>query len=458
MDLSDYTKDGAGYLLGWLGYTGQEIYDRSCLLRENNNKLEVVVPFKGNPDEISDWFVGSNMLFDFKSARQKELPDLVWVECVLSKDVYCLVGPRITRRSTTSGVFRGYGILVPDFVVKGKQGIDYSRVNKIQTYIPELTGWTGLSTLRMAYERKEGSNSAVKSFRASFTGSDPVLVYGKTGGLSLSLVPIDSSTTHHSPEPQIVLTGAVGFESKTNEKIDYADQIGYHLDLAGLLSLIAWRNVGIKSILVYVEDDLETDIEGNNYGPYFRQLITKNYEPWREPQSKKPWLFRFEDIGVAGLRTWFEMMQLYRAPLDGITYIARMHEYLTLQSQIMLFGTAFEELGALIAGGSEENKAGKISKRILQVLHDCESSLFANSEKVSNDIANTYNAIKHSDFSRSGVSREECLAPDNLFKVMVACKALALQWIGCKLGCPEVVVTGLKRESSISNPISRWTL
>ena len=58
MDLSDCTKDGAGYLLGWLGYTGQEIYDRSCLLRENNNKLEVVVPFKGNPDEISDWFVG----------------------------------------------------------------------------------------------------------------------------------------------------------------------------------------------------------------------------------------------------------------------------------------------------------------------------------------------------------------------------------------------------------------
>lgn len=73
MDLSDYTKDGASYLLGWLGYTDQKIYDRSCLLRENDNKLEVVVPFKGSPDEISEWFVGSNMLFDFDSTNRKEL-------------------------------------------------------------------------------------------------------------------------------------------------------------------------------------------------------------------------------------------------------------------------------------------------------------------------------------------------------------------------------------------------
>ena len=285
MDLSDYTKDGASYLFGWLGYTDQKIYDRSCLLRENDNKLEVVVPFKGSPDEISEWFVGSNMPFDFDSTNRKELPRLIWVESVLSNDTYCLVNPRITRRSTTSGIFRGHGILVPDFVVKGKQGIDYAHVNKIRTYVPELTSWTGLSTLSMTFERKDGSVSAVKSFQAGFEDSDPILVYEKDGGVTLTLVPSGSSTTHHGSEHQIVLKGTVGFESKTNEKADYADQMKYHLDLTGLLSLIAWRNIGFKSVLVYVEDDLETDIEGNNYGPYFRQLITKNHEPWREPKN-----------------------------------------------------------------------------------------------------------------------------------------------------------------------------
>ena len=113
MDLSDYTKDGASYLLGWLGYTDQKIYDRSCLLRENDNKLEVVVPFKGSPDEISEWFVGSNMLFDFDSANRKELPSLIWVESVLSNDTYCLVNPRITRRSTTSEYFADTEYLSP---------------------------------------------------------------------------------------------------------------------------------------------------------------------------------------------------------------------------------------------------------------------------------------------------------------------------------------------------------
>lgn len=456
MDLSEYTKDGASYLLGWLGYTGQKIYDRSCLLRENDSKLEVVVPFKGSPDEISEWFVGSNMLFDFDSTNRKELPSLIWVESVLSNDTYCLVSPRITHRSTTSGIFRGHGILVPDFVVKGKQGVDYARVNKIRTYVPELTSWTGLSTLSMMYERKDGSVSAVKSFQASFEDSDPVLVYEKDGDLSLFLVPADSSTTHHDSEPQIVLKGSVSFESKTNELVDYADQMKYHLDLTGLLSLIAWRNIGIKSIMVCVEDDLETDIEGNNYGPYFRRLITKNYEPWREPKNQKPWLIRFKDIGTDGLQRWFEMKQSYRTPLDEITYIARMHEYLTLQSQIMLFGTAFEELGAVIAESSKECKGHKVAKRIQQVLCDCDKSLFADAEKISNDIANTYNAIKHPDFSRDGISREECLAFDNLFKVVVACKAIALQWIGCKLGCPETIVKSLKQESSISDSISSW--
>lgn len=456
MDLSEYTKDGASYLLGWLGYTGQKIYDRSCLLRENDSKLEVVVPFKGSPDEISEWFVGSNMLFDFDSTNRKELPSLIWVESVLSNDTYCLVSPRITHRSTTSGIFRGHGILVPDFVVKGKQGVDYARVNKIRTYVPELTSWTGLSTLSMTYERKDDSVSAVKSFQACFKDSDPILVYKKDSDLSLFLVPADSSTTHYDSEPQIVLKGAVSFESKTNELVDYADQMKYHLDLAGLLSLIAWRNIGIKSIMVCVEDDLETDIEGNNYGPYFRRLITKNYEPWREPKNQKPWLIRFKDIGTDGLQRWFEMKQSYRTPLDEITYIARMHEYLTLQSQIMLFGTAFEELGAVIAESSKECKGRKVAKRIQQVLCDCDKSLFMDAEKTSNDIANTYNAIKHPDFSRDGISREECLASDNLFKVMVACKAIALQWIGCKLGCSETIVKSLKQESSISDSISSW--
>lgn len=456
MDLSDYTKDGASYLLGWLGYTNQKICDRSCLLRENDNKLEVVVPFKGSPDEISEWFVGSNMLFDFDSANRKELPSLIWVESVLSNDTYCLVNPRITRRSTTSGIFRGHGILVPDFVVKGKQGIDYAHVNKIRTYVPELTSWTGLSTLSMTFERKDGSVGAVKSFQAGFEDSDPILVYEKDGGVTLSLVPSGSSTTHHGSEPQIVLKGTVGFESKTNEKADYADQMKYHLDLTGLLSLIAWRNIGFKSVLVYAEDDLETDIEGNNYGPYFRQVITKNHESWREPKKLKPWLIRFKDIDTDGLRKWFEIKQLYRTPLDEITYIARMHEYLTLESQIMLFGTAFEELGSVIAESSRGNKDRRIAKRIQQILRDCDGSLFADEEKISNDIANTYNAIKHPDFSRDGISREECLASDNLFKVMVACKAIALQWVGCKLGCPEIIVRSLKQESSISDSISSW--
>ena len=122
----------------------------------------------------------------------------------------------------------------------------------------------------------------------------------------------------------------------------------------------------------------------------------------------------------------------------------------------MLFGTAFEELGSAIAESSKGNKDRRITKRIQQILRDCDRSLFADDEKISNDIANTYNAIKHPDFSRDGISREECLSSDNLFKVMVACKAIALQWIGCKLGCPETIVKSLKQESSISDPISSW--
>ena len=195
---------------------------------------------------------------------------------------------------------------------------------------------------------------------------------------------------------------------------------------------------------------------GRTVGPHFRQVTTKNLETWIPPKKESSFPIRFEDIGASGLLRWFELKKVYGDSLDEITYIARMHDSLTLQSQILLYGTAFEELGAAIGESINGKSKWPVYGRIENILNDCTMKLFRDSKEVGIAVANTYNAIKHSDFEREGISRSELLATDNLFSVSSLCRAISLLWVGCKLGCSEILIDNIRQDRSISQPIEKW--
>ncbi len=455
MKLSDYTKDSSDLVFGWLGYTNQAVTDRACLLRESENGLELVIPFKGQRDEIATWFIDPDQPIKLNETVRKALPSQIWVKDVISNKFFCLVNSRISHKSISLGTLQGYAVIVPDLVAVGTGGVDYSRVNRVRSYIPELTNWTGLSSLRAKLEPKDDMRG-VKSFQADFVSAASKSIVSASNGISLALVPTDYSTTHHGVEPRVMLQASVSFESRSEAKVSLSEQMARHVDLTSLLAIIAWRNIGFKSISVYTEEDASVTFDGKVIGPYYRPAITKVYEPWVEPKKWKPYLIKFEDIGEAGLAKWFELMQDFRDPLEEISYIARLHDSLALQSQVLIYGTAFEELGMAIGKKAGERQLRGSAPSVKRVMKDCDFRLFSSEEAISSAVANTYNAVKHPDFKRDGLSRSDLLSMENLYNVATACRVLSLLWIGSKLGCSEGLVQVLKETSSIIGPISQW--
>lgn len=453
MNLSEHTKDSERYIFGWLGYPNQQIDDRTCLLQETEQGIELAIPFKLPDDAIASWFAESDYPPVLGKSSPTHLPRQLWVKGVMSNETFCLVNPIIIRRSISTGTMREYAILSPEYIVKGYGGIDYADVNKVRSYIPELASWTGLSTLTTTFEPKE--SSSVRSFQAGFGDEEPRSIATTPNGTSLMLVPAGSSTVHHGIESHVAIRGEVSFESDAKTKMPFSEQMAHHLDLSSLLSLITWRNVGFKSLSVYVEDDVIYTPDDRTIGPFWRPVVSKRYEPWTEPEKHKGFLISYADIGEAGLAKWFELKSTHNDPLNEITYIARMHNSLTLQSQMLLYGTAFEELGGSIVEASSK-KHRQVAQSIECILNDCSYPLFNDNEAVACAIANTYNAIKHPDFKRKEASREELLSMSNLNKTTAACRALSLLWVGSKLGCSPKLVKNLKQESSVAEPIKEW--
>lgn len=453
MNLSEHTKDSERYIFGWLGYPNQQIDDRTCLLQETEQGIELAIPFKLPDDAIASWFAESDYPPVLGKSSPTHLPRQLWVKGVMSNETFCLVNPIIIRRSISTGTMRGYAILSPEYIVKGYGGIGYADVNKVRSYIPELASWTGLSTLTTTFEPKE--SSSVRSFQAGFGDEEPRSIATTPNGTSLMLVPADSSTVHHDMEPHVTIRGEVSFESSAKAKTPFSEQMAHHLDLSSLLSLTTWRNVGIKSLSVYVEDDVIYTPDDRTIGPFWRPVVSKRYEPWTEPEKHKGFLISYADIGEAGLAKWFELKSTHDDPLNEITYIARMHNSLTLQSQMLLYGTAFEELGGSIVEASSK-KHRQVAQRIECILNDCSYPLFNDNEAVACAIANTYNAIKHPNFKRKEASRDELLSMSNLNKTTAACRALSLLWVGSKLGCSPKLVKSLRQESSVAEPIKEW--
>lgn len=450
MNLSDYTKDGASLVFGWLGYGERYRTDRACLLREGESAFELVIPFQGESDDIAEWFVGPTVLWGFGNETPKPLPERLWLFDISSNDKYCLVHPRIVKRSLTGMADRGYGVISPDYVVKGEPGQNYCALHAVRSRIPEYAEWTSLGSLTTEYEFKE-DGWALQSFSAGFKAEDEIPIM-KTQGFTLSWRPTDGCTIRHEIEPEVIIRDTVLFQTVSDESRSFREHLQFHKDIKALLSIITWRDVSFKRLWVRNNDDVLRDPEGKARGPRWRTLITKSVEDWKKPSKRKQYLILFEEVGLEGLAKWFDLKQEYRIPLDQITYISRSHESLTLESQILLYGVALEELGVYI-GEQSANRQLAIAQCVDTILLNT-AAPFRLADKVSNGvaqrIANTYNSIKHPRPQRGGKTRSEWLDIDNMFEVVNACRLLALMWIASRIGCGEGFVKRVREDNRAS--------
>lgn len=432
MKLCDYIEDGQNALLGWLYYDNQGENKRTCLLRQNEERMELIIPFKPVNDDFSAWFL-SNSNQDPNNGFGKNIPKQLWVHDVMSKAVYCLVNPRLLSIENVSGD-NGYGVLSFEYCVKRKHVINSILFENMRSYIPEFNIWACFSQSDI----EESPSCDVETFNID-------------DGITFKFNHIEKHECRKGIEPYELITNHTVFETASENDLSFNDHLLYHKDVKSLLSIIAWRNVSFKNIWVRDCREERSPIDDLLENAIYNELITDQFDDWEYPKDSPPFLFTIRDIGLMGVAEWFALVSEYRDPLENIIYIAQYHQYLTAQAQILQFGASFEILGTLITGKKDTgNQKISIHDRVASIVTDAEtrlkSSLFEDKEFVIENITQTYNAIKHSNEKRKQKRREEWLAPNNLLMVVIYCRAIAIAWIGGRLGCSNILVDKIKKD------------
>lgn len=457
--ISDIAHNNDDFIYGWLGFTGQTKLDKTCLLLQENSTLKLIIPFKGEPDEASGWFLSKDFPFNFNEMNNVILPERIWVEDINSNKKFVLSEYRVTAQSSSLGSPKGKGTITPRRVIIGNPHFDYSEINTLSSSSPEYLRWSGLSSIETKIAGDEGNPYILKSYQAGFSKKDPVLIF--SGKVSLALHSYGGFKRTNNWNSSVTISDQVSFESTSEELTSFYDHMEVHQQFRKLVCISAWRDIGFKDLRVRRNDDYDEFIDGSHSDASFRDVISCEFAQWEIPsKSKKSFYLHFADIGADGLSTWFMLFKRFAKPLNEIAYIATNHAHLAVESQVVDFGIAFDELGRAMCQLKSLNIPGTIQESISYVIEDCESNYgkfpLAKSDLAS-DIANSYNAIKHFQFERKGMSREEWTDPSRLVEVMFACKFLALFWIAKRIKCPyEAIIQRLQGDSMLKQAIARW--
>lgn len=445
MLLCDYTNDGNDYIFGWCDYPNGDKCE-PCLLRQAEGFFELILPDSGQ-----------RHMEESPSFDSHTIPGAVHVRDALSKDLYCVIDARFSSISFDTD--RNYGSmrLRTDCVIKCDsydEDMGYSNVASLGSTSPDLTKWFGLRTSGLNQGFDKEMAALAETYGGEIEQADNRFI-GADEGLNLGLSISRNLSARCGMAPSVDFGGRVWFESFAPTPKLLNDHFECHLKLTALLSIICWRNISFERMRVEYGPHEGDGVDGSMDTFPINPLISTRFDPWEPPRTNKPYLIAFDDIGESGLGAWFSLMSNYSIPLRQISYIAKMHNNLTLENQVTLFGIAFEELGAAILGSrSKRRTTCECIKGLLgDSFADCEKSSLLFDEALPQVIANTYNSIKHPKEQRGGRPREEWLLPGHLLNVVYACREIALVWIASRLGCREKVISKLGLEQQFSQAL-----
>ncbi len=445
MLLCDYTNDGNDYIFGWCDYPNGDKCE-PCLLRQAEGFFELILPDSGQ-----------RHMEESPSFDSHTIPGAVYVRDALSKDLFCVVDARFSASSFNTDKDYGNVRLRADCVVKcdsDGEDVDYANTASLCSASPDLTKWFGLQASELNQDFDKETVALVEAYGGEVEHVDKRFI-GADAGLDLSLNISRCLSVRCGMAPSVDFGGRVWFESFASTPKPLDDHFECHLKLMALLSIICWRNVSFEGMRVKHGSYESGGLDGSMDAFPINSLISTRFDPWEPPRTNKPYLIAFDDIGESGLAAWFSLMSNFSNPLRQISYIAKMHNNLTLENQVALFGIAFEELGAAILGRRSKRWTTRecIEGLISNSFVGCDKPNLLFDKAFPQVIANTYNSIKHPKEQRGGRPREEWLLPGHLLNVVYACREIALVWIASRLGCRGKVISKLGLEQQFSQAL-----
>lgn len=339
-----------------------------------------------------------------------------------------LIGCRQDAASFSSNG-AGFGRVVAEYaVLGGRSWADFERVNGVRTELTGLAEWTGISSGRAEVKSDEVNRTLEYTITMRSPAAQPL-----ARNKNLTLEPSWRSSV---PAPGTIATHDVIQIATTSKRPEAWDGLlAPHRAVQDLLSLSAWKQFGFSRIEVGVAEQPnrhEKPADGENRIMVWSEVVTHRLRLADTAPADVTFLFKFADIGAAGVQRWLRLRSKYERallPLIGIID----ERGLFVETRVAQTGIALEALGFQLASdganGSRLNARGQIT------YNDAMEAILADMPVV--PVPDVEAWKERSRLSYMGVKHADNPTPDIVTLVNAYREnALVLRyWIAGRLGC-----------------------
>lgn len=330
-----------------------------AVLRDTGERIELSVPFTDIQNIPGNWFVSSWMAPDGGLVVGGQFPDIMPHELlfVCNAQSFALVDCRIADITSSICFGPGTGTIVPTYVICGARNNRYAEINGLRTQWLDAVRWFNLpSTTYHVEQDEEGKCQGVEVCSKSIP---PILV---SDNLGLSIRP-DFNVAPLRKNDSVISRQLVYIETKTNVAKSWEEHLATHRAIKDLISIADWNSRDFIDMSVMRTDDPE--IIGGKGAVRDRWSPVVSYYPLVQRDNNEnfqnTFLFDYEDIGNTGITKWLDLRKNCEQGMTLLSYLARDHGHLALETMSMLVGTALECVGWYIV--QSERQETRINKR-----------------------------------------------------------------------------------------------
>lgn len=443
--------------IGWIALDDDNVTNVVSSLQKDNDRFTCVVPLQSLEEFPAEWFIDPHFI-GIKKMERVDIPSPLWLADSESSKAFCLLG--CSRSGYKAFNFsHGYGRMTPEYVIEGGLGYDYSSVNAVRVLSPLFLHWTGMRSLFSNCEMSEKDNT-LECYTAGFRTMDPVTL-GAIEGVNVQIRPSASALPRNNSE-EIVLSNAVHFATYSEDIVPLSVHLNALGELRDLVCIALFDNVAYTSASVLCDDDRPRYINGEMGPARWREMYLADCDQIISNSAKAVFLFLYSDLSENFFETWHFLVTHYQKGMRELVFMCKHHKNMPVEVALVNYGIAIEGIGhALRVETNPSLKQSKFHKSTQTLVEDLKSHTdgwfpFEDIERWQQDVADTYNCVKHLDYTPRMQTREDRLKPQNIYEVSASCEMVLRSWVAARLGCSAKTLENNLSDNRHRFILDRW--
>lgn len=443
--------------IGWIALDDSNVTNVVSSLRKDNGRFTCVVPLQSLEEFPAEWFIDPHFI-GAKRTERVDIPSPLWLADSESNKTFCLLG--CSRSGYKAFNFSyGYGRMTPEYVIEGVLGYDYSSVNAIRALSPLFLRWTGMTSLFSNYELSEKDNT-LESYTVGFGQVDSVEL-GTIGGIDVEIRPSASATRKNHGE-EILLSNTVYFATRSENKAPLPAHLDALNELRDLACVALFDNITYISASVLCDDDRPRYIDGGSGSARWREMHLAYCNQDTSNSAKKTFLFLYNDLNEGFFESWHSLVTQYQKGMRELVFMCKHHKNMPVEVALVNYCIAIEGIGHKLRVEIDASLSRSSFHKSLQALvSDFETHAdgwfpLEDIERWQQDVADTYNCVKHLDCIPKVQTRDHRLRPQNIYEVSTSCEMVLRCWVAVRLGCSAKTLKNNVSDNRYRFILERW--